>query len=56
MTTNILTLFILKGNKKSCILNIFMLKCRTSGADNRGCKRRKTAAEESPGFTGQDAG
>ena len=27
--------------------------CRTG---DRGCKCRKTAGEESPGFTGQDAG
>ena len=25
-------------------------------SDNRGCKRRKTAGEESPSFSGQSAG
>ncbi len=28
----------------------------TSKTDDRGCKCRKTAGEESPGFAGQDAG
>ena len=27
-----------------------------SSTDDRGCKCRKTAGEESPGFAGQDAG
>ena len=30
--------------------------CEVSRADDRGCKSRKGAGEESPGFTGQDAG
>ena len=28
----------------------------TSSTDNRSCRCRKAAGEESPGFTGQDAG
>jgi hypothetical protein len=42
--------FSLAFSKKPC----YSVKvCRTG---DRGCKCRKTAGEESPGFTGQDAG
>ena len=39
--------------KQKDVDNITRLTCRTS---DRGCKCRKTAGEESPGFIGQDAG
>ena len=39
-------------------LHIFcaILRKVLSKTDDRGCKCRKAAGEESPGFTGQDAG
>ena len=36
-------------------INLIIL-INVSSTDDRGCKCRKTAGEESPGFTGQDAG
>ena len=41
-------LFDIKNKLGYCIM--------ASRLDNRGCKCRKTAGEESPGFIGQDAG
>ena len=38
------------------VLNSYEKCIIASRLDNRGCKCRKTAGEESPGFIGQDAG
>ena len=38
------------------IVNEYDMIGNVSLSDNRGCKRRKTAGEESPSFSGQSAG
>ena len=40
----------------SQFLNVIVIPFETCRTNDRGCKCRKTAGEESPGFIGQDAG